>query len=343
MGSVDVREARRVLGEFFRFAVDRCRLRPVGRGHICAVFCVDFAGKRYSLRLRPPAFQPEHLRADHALLYYLRARGFTGVPRPILTERGDSVVVVQGKGGARGAELLSWVAHDCGSTLAEFGPGDDWTPLAELIGRYHRLTRQYPLHIEKPAWLGELPISFEQKYFLAPLRRAKVFCRTGDEKLRAVAERAVDLLQKSLYLLSRMTEMPRVVLHNDLSEDNILLSDGVPVGMVDFDFCISGPPIVDLIEGLHGAVVWDPDHLRYRGAPPDGMIRAGAGREFLQVYADITGFLPPRQVLADMLAVKAVSLALYPGFSPGPHAEEAERIRRALRVAAAVSPGLMMG
>ncbi len=289
------------------------------------------------LRVRPPTFSLEQIRADHTLLRYLPSHGFSAVPRAAATTRGDSVVAVHHEGEIHPVELLTWIPHD--SSLASLGPGDDWTILAEFIGRFHRASHGYPLEIRKPDWVGRLPVSIRQKYFYGPLQRATEHAARGDSVLRELAGSAARFLCDRLYLLPRLARTPRVVMHNDLTEDNVLFLAGMPVGLVDFDFCLSGPHIIDLVEGLNGAMIWDAAHQRYWGIGPAGDIRWRAGREFLRAYEKASGLKACRSLLIEMLAVKMVSLALYPGFAPGPPKAEKEVLRRAQLTAERLTEG----
>lgn len=322
------------------FGVQPESVRRISSGSICDVFEIRADDGRYVLRVRPPVFGPAHIRADHAVLGHLLGAGFPVAP---VMATGDEETFVPV--GDRLAELLGYIPHD--SSLAGLSRTDDWTPVARFLGRYHRLTRSLSLSFAKPDYVGAIPVNIEEKYFRGPLSRGIAhYLEPKDRELRALVRELRCRLEENLPLISLLKATPQVVVHNDFCEENILVRDGELVGLIDFDFCLNGSYLVDLVEGLHGATIWSPDDVSYWGLGPDGAINAPGGAEFLAAYEEESGIRCEPELVLQMLRVKVCSLVLYPGFCMArTRDDKKETLRRAMRTLQALEntdlfPGL---
>lgn len=309
------------------FDVQPDSVSRISSGNICDVYEVRTGDRTHVLRIRPSAFRPQHIRADHAVLRHVRAAGFP-VPAVRTADSGETVVPV---GCRRFAELLGYIPHD--ASLDGLSRDDDWTPAARFLGQYHRLTRGVSLAAAKPDYVGVIPVSVEEKYFRGPLSRGIAhYLDTQDRELAALAGELGERLEADLPLLCTMRSTPRVVVHNDFCDDNILVRDGEPVGLIDFDFCLNGSHLVDLVEGLHGATVWSPADMRYWGLGTDGAINEEGGARFLAAYEEASGIRCDPRLVLQMLRIKVLSLVFYPGFCTAETVEDKrETLRRARR------------
>ncbi len=106
-----------------------------------------------------------------------------------------------------------------------------------------------------------------------------------------------------------------LVNHNDFFGNNILFKNNKISGLVDFDFCNSGIYYVDLIEALHGSMVWDNNEMKYLGISENGDIRLKTAEENLKQYFNKNpGFIYDGKFLIKFLIAKIISLAFYPAF-----------------------------
>ncbi len=308
------------------FGVQPNAVTRISSGNICDVYEIRDDDGRYVLRVRPSDFRPRHIRADHAVLRHLLGAGFPVAP-VMATEDEATFVSV----GDRFAELLGHIPHD--SSLAGLSRADDWTPVARFLGRYHRFTRTLSLSVTKPDYIGAIPVSIEEKYFWGPLSRGRAhYLEAEDEELTALARELACRLEAQLPLLGALRSTPQVIVHNDFCEDNILVRDGEIAGLIDFDFCLNGSHLVDLVEGLHGATIWSPDDIRHWGLGADGGINEPGGAEFLAAYEEESGIRCEPELALQMLRVKVCSLVFYPGFCTARTREDKkETLRRAAR------------
>ena len=271
------------------------------------VYRVDLSDGQLILRVRPEVFCREHLQADHALLEYLSSRGFPS-PSVVSTPGGDRHVVAPD---GRLCEMLEYIPHD--GTLSDGFPMLD--QVASLLGRFHRLTRRYPHVIGKPDYVGRIPISPESKYFRGPLDRGTPrYERGAGRELRACVKRLKARLSSLHSLLPALDLSWQVVNHNDFYGDNLLTTGSELVGVIDFDFCLTGSHLIDLVEGLYASMIYRSSADEFWGLDPGRGVDWRAGRAFLRIYEDESGLVASRPLLGSMLELKVISLVFYPGF-----------------------------
>ncbi|MFO8059345.1 MAG: phosphotransferase [Bacillota bacterium] len=312
-----------------------CALHRVSSGHICEVYRVDVSGRQFVLRVRPEVFCRRHVEADHSLLRYLSDCGFPA-PSAVSTPAGDSCVPTPD---GRLCELLDYLPHN--STLSAADAPPMWAAVASTLGRLHRLTRQYPRVIVKPDYVGRIPISPRSKYFSGPLDFGVPRYERGSDAdtlatVRNLKTRLLDLHQ----VLPSLDRSPQVVNHNDFYPDNFLTAGDELVGVVDFDFCLTGSHLIDLTEGLHSVMIHSSRAASFWGLDPSRGIDWRAGAEFLRIYEEESGLTPTRSLLLSMLEVKVISLVFYPGFIlTDSVSERLETLRRAETIAAELAGG----
>ncbi len=316
---------RRVLQKYDIGDVER--LTPLTAGHTAENYLVAVEGDEpFVFRLRPRVFSEDNVEDDHRFLEHLADRGLP-VPRPL--PRCDGATT--GRLAGRQYELIEYLPHD--TTLESVGYEDHIMELAGFLGGLHRAAKEYEgVVTAKPAWVGSVPVTLRGKYFAAPLKKGAEHLKNPVNP-RLVGELAAQLQRREKPLSGSLRDTPRLVCHNDFYGANILVSAGKIAGLVDFDFCRTTSHLVDLIEGLHGAVlVWTPHTAQHWGLPAGGRLKVKRGREFLEKYQEHSGIEVTRKVVEDFLVVKIVSLALYPGFLPQPLPPETEeRLRRVRR------------
>lgn len=285
----------------------------IGTGNICDTWLVSAGRGKYVARLRPIGFTRAHVEADQRLLLWLAERGFP-VAR-VVSSPFSFVVSVEG----RWLEVQEWVSHD-----SVYGEDDDQyrdklPELAKLQGQFHALTQEYPEQITKPERLGATPIGFMAKYFEDPIKVGMARYRQvapEDRKLmQLVAWFEKQLLSIREQILSALPSLPEVVNHNDFILENLLWEQDKVAALIDFDFACSGPHYIDLVEGVHGAAVFNGKELVHWGIDSDGSVRFEEGRAYLNAYFQefsCPGF--DSELFAKFLQAKVISLNFYPAF-----------------------------
>ncbi len=286
-----------------------CCVEEVTAGHICEVFLISAMQKDFVLRVRPTVFRPHHLSSDHQFIKYLSADGFPA-PQPIPCSDGSTFGCLSD---GRGFELLQYIPHD--STLEDRRYQEVFPEVAAFLGDYHHLAAAYRRTIAKPGYVGTIPISVQNKYFLEQNQsRIEEYLEGGGSELRSAAA----ILGRRLSYLERiqklMNQGPQVVAHNDFYGNNILFNGDRIIGLVDFDFCRTASYIVDLIEGVFAVVIWEPEAADYWGLDPDREFDFDAGRRFVSIYEEHSEISPDPEAVLAMLEVKVISLAFYHGF-----------------------------
>jgi predicted ester cyclase len=256
---------------------------------------------------------------DHRLMRHLFANG---VPVPELVETSDGATALVRDGEL--IELQSWIEHD--SDLSGFEFPAVSTKLCAALGTFHRAARRFNRVIHKPAYLRGtlLPVEARTKYFTGPLEHGVPRYRRAASALpHPVREEyltSVDSLADRLAGIAHAYEAahhagPLLVNHGDFYENNILFNAGKVAGIVDFDFCQTALYAVDLIEALHGAMVWHTCEEQYLGLTQSGEVRLSHGQEALQSYlAQMPDLMPDGRFLVEFLIAKVISLAFFPAF-----------------------------
>ena len=310
-------------------------LTPLGKGHMCQSYRVWSGGNEYVLRVRPQAFGPRELGADHAFLAFL-SHWNLAVPRVI--QRGDGKSYGLATWGQY-YELHSYIPHD---DVVGDGQFRRFTPLlAAFLGRFHEASRSYSGSLDKPVYAGNIPIGFFAKYFDGPLRwgvRRYLKCaqgregREGEELFWRTRELAFTLVELREQMCQFYSTMERLVNHNDFCGQNLLRRGEDIVGLVDFDLASTGPCCVDLVELLHGSLVWDENHWDYWGLHPEGRVRVSQGVRDHILYKEAGGLGSVNwPMIKIMLKAKLISLVFYPAYDVAASLEDRLEITYRLR------------
>lgn len=293
-------------------------LIPIKTGHIGDTYKVSTKNGNFVLRIRHPGFTGQHVSSDHAFLKYLKEKGFP-VPGICCQKDGKTHGLTEDK---RIFELQEFIPHN--SNLDDKSIRKVSSQLASFLGEYHGLAQSYPGDMVKMRYLGEIPLGFWEKYFLGPLEKGmERYERAGDEaggktgkELKTLTVFLGEELKKIQKNLERTyKEIPRLINHNDFYGNNILFQGEKIAGLVDFDFCATGIFYIDLMELLHGSMIWEDGEEGFWGLHPEGKIRVEQGRKDLALYGEKVPGLPiENDVLRDLLKVKVISLAWYPAF-----------------------------
>jgi len=97
----------------------------------------------------------------------------------------------------------------------------------------------------------------ETKQFLAPRQIGVPHWqeRLAGDGRNELAQLSTTLAALQPAVLTRLNQTHQVVCHNDFFGPNLLVTGGQLSGLVDFDFCLTASHLVDVVEGLHGAVL----------------------------------------------------------------------------------------
>jgi len=290
----------------------------IKKGHIGSNFKVCSKRGAFVLRIRHPQFSKEMVLEDHSFLGFLRKNEFP-VPQIIANRKGETCGITEEK---KVFELQEFIPHN--STAEEKSYAEISGKLAGFLGKYHALAGKFPREISKMAYLGEIPLGFWEKYFSGPLEKGRErylqtarnargeICREIKDRTFSLADRLEGIKKK---LEVTYPELPRLVNHNDFYGNNILFQGEKIAGLVDFDFCSTGIFYIDLIELLHGSMVWQDGEEKYWGLHPEGRVRLDQGRRDLEHYLESgPGFEVDMEILKELLISKIISLAWYPAF-----------------------------
>jgi aminoglycoside phosphotransferase (APT) family kinase protein len=292
-------------------------IQPLRAGNTTDKYRVISDKNAFVLRIRSAGFSKEALAADHRFMIYLREHD---VPVPRIVRTTDNETYVEEDG--RLYELQSAIPHD--GNLEDFEFSSVSNDLFDVLGEFHRVSGTYSETIEKPPYLGGtlIPIEPTEKYFHGPGQYGvpRYLAAVGDltRTQRSQFERDIRHLQAYLgtvyeaYQRKRMV-FPVLVNHNDFYGNNILFHKGSISGIVDFDFCRSGLYVIDLVEALHGSLVWHDEAARYLGITEGGDIRVDLARENLRRYFNHNPDFPyDGEFMVKFLIAKIISLPWYP-------------------------------
>mgnify|MGYP006296099783 CR=1 FL=1 len=311
------REIKSIIEERYLLLVQD--IQAVSGGNITEKHHLITDQGQYLLRVRHGFFRPRDLAADHAFLDHL-AQNRLPVPGLVETKGGTTFFAHEGKFFA----LQEYLEHD--QTLEDVVYHDLAPDLFDLLGRFHQTSNNYQETIRKPPYLGNtrVPIGHDEKYFLGPQKYGASRFREAAETLAPGQRKAfqnqiryfMDTLKRIFPEYQQACQVgPLLINHNDFYGNNILFQGGEIVGIVDFDFCHTGLYAVDLIEALHGAMIWHEEESRYLGMTAEGDVRLEKGLESLsQYFTHNPDFPRDGRLLINMLIVKLISLAFYPAF-----------------------------
>ncbi|MFP3897312.1 MAG: phosphotransferase enzyme family protein [Anaerolineales bacterium] len=302
-------------------------IQPMHAGNTTDKYRVMTDTNTFVLRIRSAGFNRRALSADHRFMSYLHEHN---VPVPRIIRTMDDGTFVEDDGALY--ELQSAIPHD--GNLGDFEFPSVANDLFDVLGAFHRVSSTYPETIEKPPYLGDslIPIGPAEKYFYGPQQYGVPRYLAERDNLmraqRAQFERDIRRFQAYLdtvyaaYQRRRMV-FPMLINHNDFYGNNVLFYNGSISGIVDFDFCRSGLYVIDLIEALHGSMVWHSEAARYLGITEKGDIRVDLARENLRRYFNHNpDFAYDGEFIIKFLIAKIISLAWYPAIDFFPTIDE---------------------
>ncbi len=291
---------------------------PIETGHIGNNFMVISGGGTFVLRIRHPQFSKEMVQEDHSFLSFLNKNEFP-VPRIIANRKGETCGITKDK---KVFELQGFIPHN--ATAEDKSYAEISGQLAGFLGKYHALSRKYPGETSKMDYLGEIPLGFWKKYFSGPLEKGRgrylqTARNAGEDIGRELKDRTHSMGERLEGIKNKLEEthreLPRLINHNDFYGNNILFQKEDIAGLVDFDFCSTGIFYIDLIELLHGSLVWQDGEEKFWGLHPEGRIRLDQGKRDLEFYLKTgPGFEIDMELLRELLITKIISLAWYPAF-----------------------------
>jgi len=303
---------------YYDLAREGLKVSPIKAGHIGNNFKVSSGRGNFVLKIRHPQFSQEMVLADHSFLGFLKKNEFP-VPQIITKRNGETCGITDDK---RVFELQEYIQHNASAEDKSYGEisGD----LANFLGGYHALARKFPGEILKMDYLGDIPLGFWEKYFSGPLERGRErYLRTARNAGGAIGE---ELKDRTFFLAARLEgikkkmegsykQISSLINHNDFYGNNILFQGDKIAGLVDFDFCSTGIFYIDLIELLHGSVIWQDGEEKYWGLHPEGRVRLEQGKRDLGYYLESGPELEvDMEILRELLKTKIISLAWYPAF-----------------------------
>lgn len=251
---------------------------------------------RLSIRDGRPADQQ---RSEMAWLERLAASGGVAVPGPVTTSSGDHVVPVTVPGHDQPATLalLHWVPGTAEPPYQQPGVA---AQMGTATAHLHRNAATIDIpDFDRPTWDYET-IVLKGAALTDPAATANLGDH-GRETLRAVADRVTQALAPT-----DAAEHTRI--HGDLHRENMIALPSGGVGIIDFDDCGWGSPILDI------ATVLSSIHRIAHTTP--GAYEKFA-QHFLDGYAavfplpdDLDELLEPYLVLRDTFVLNFVSGAL---------------------------------
>jgi Ser/Thr protein kinase RdoA (MazF antagonist) len=313
--SPEITRIKRLLEREYHLSIRS--IEPLSEGNTTKKYRTAADGDTFVLRMRSAGFSSAALAADHRFMIYLHDRE---IPAPciIRTANQDTFVVEDGAL----YELQRAIPHDANLDNFEFPAVSN--QLFDALGKFHRVSSNYPETIQKPTYLGDslVPINPAEKYFHGPRQHGVPRYLAAADHLtqgeRAQFEHDIRFFETCLDRIyaafqKKQRVLPTLVNHNDFYGNNILFHKGKITGIVDFDFCQTSLHLIDLIEALHGSLVWHNGAARYLGLTENGDIRVNLAQENLQRYFDHNPDFPyDGEFVIELLTAKIISLPWYP-------------------------------
>jgi Ser/Thr protein kinase RdoA (MazF antagonist) len=262
-----------------RYEVRPRRLRLI-TNEFNAVFRVDADdGSRFMLRVNLPRRRTlDEVRAELAWMQALAADSAVAVPSPVATPGGELVVVAGAPGvpEPRHCVLLRWVD---GRKLTQRLSSQNLAVLGETTARLHEHALGWSPPPGLRAWDNPFPLDDHAEHLV-----------DVDARDRSTFARAAVLIEDVLVRLSRE---PARMIHNDLHQDNVLVTkDGLVV--IDFDDALLGHPVQDI-----GVTFWnlreEPAFASLKDAFRRGYERVAPWPEI--VPGDIDAFIADRSLM----------------------------------------------
>lgn len=206
-----------------------------------------------------------HTATHHALLRHVRTAGFDAVPEPL-------GVLPEGR------ERLRFIPGE-----VAVPPFPAWSQTDEILAGTARLLRRY-----HDATVGFLARHNANRWLQPP----EIVRPSREDGAETVVEVSWDL-ELADPLAGGADD---VVGHNDVCPENVVVRDGVPIALLDFDFAAPGRRVWDLACFARMCVpIEDPVDLHRTGREGlDAFSR-------LRLVADAYGLRPDRQALVDAL------------------------------------------
>lgn len=219
-----------------------------------AVYSVeDPSGHRYALKLHRYGYHSDQeLLAEYSWIAALNESGLR-VPQPMASIEGSPLVHVAFEGRHHQLDLVPWIEAEPLAAVSTDDAGPDelrriYTELGRLAARVHLQSQQWqvPAGFSRKAWdaeglLGQAPLwgRFWELEALSPGQRDTVGAA------RAQAE--IDLRH---YAESPEGQASFSLIHADLVQDNVLVSDGA-LHLIDFDDAGFGWHLFELATALY--------------------------------------------------------------------------------------------
>jgi len=312
-----MKSIRKIIEKNYDFCIDN--MVQIKEGNTSNKYVLFSDTGKFILRIRNPCFTKKAIISDHVFMDYLKENNFP-VAKIIRNKKGEIFISENGCL----YEIQSYIDHN--KNLSDFNMSSVSNELFSFLGEFHHLSGKYKKGIKKSAYLGKtlIPLDNEEKYFNGPLKygveRNKLLLKKMDIKYRSVFEKDLNYFITYLEKLqkeynNKIKNHKLLINHNDFFGNNILFKNNKISGLVDFDFCNSGVYYIDLVEALHGSMIWDNDEMKYLGITKNGDIRLDVARENLQQYFNKNpDFIYDGKFLIKLLIVKIISLAFYPAF-----------------------------
>jgi len=202
-------------------------VEPQAGGGIDESFVVTAASGRFFLKRRSPAYTPDMVGCDHALVQFLVSHGFP-TPPVLPTRQGHTWVEWEG----RIYEAYAYV-EGRGYTLGDLR---QLASLGRTVARYHRLASQYrPARLKLPPWQDTSLARFlDMGGYVAP-RLETLLARgwIGEREAQFVHD-----LTKELKEQARQVEkagLAPLTIHGALEPGNVLFNEeGEVIALVDW-------------------------------------------------------------------------------------------------------------
>jgi Ser/Thr protein kinase RdoA (MazF antagonist) len=251
--------------------------RPVERGFVNDNWKIETASGTYFLKhYHPDLCHPDVIRAQHALVAYLRRADFPA-PAMIPTINGDTLLICEGE--------FCEVQEYIGGTFYDHDQPTHFQEAALTLGQYHAevvgFTSQ-PLHN-----LGELYSPMILRANLNDL--ANTWELDRDPELAQIVRQLEAHVDDLVARFATHGMLPHLVIHGDYYADNLLFarncaSDRI-VGVVDYDKARWQPRVVELAETLIYFASPRSGYLRHLVYP--GFLEWEPFERFLRHYASV--------------------------------------------------------
>lgn len=294
------------------------KTEAIKNGNVCNIYKIKTLNFDYILRIRPKNFIESDIIKDHEFLSYLSDNFFCS-PKVIKTKNNKSYT--KNNDGLI-AEVFSYIPHD--KTIDDYEYQEISNQLATTLGKYHNISSKFPKVIKKKSEMDNMSTSFFGKYFDGPLKIGiKRYYKAANSEDAAKNEIIInytdylkDILEKiKIKFEDKINTIPKLINHNDFYGNNVLFLNNKISGIVDFDFSCTSIHYVDLVELIHGSLIWNNEHMRYWGLDPEGNIRLNHCKTDLELYfSKYSNYNFDFSLFKDFIIAKIISLTFNPAF-----------------------------